>query len=304
MPEPMNILKRLLKGLILVLIVVACEEEITLELNEDENRRIVVEGRLTNELKIQQIRITQTSSYFQHEPTPVPEGIQAYILEEGSGNQYPLTQSNDSASIFETGLMAGRIGENYSLVIEHGDQQYTATSHLDSIVRIDSLMYDYKLESFFGYTFGTYYISIAAYEPPPAGNYYKFDIYINDTLITDDIYESVFANDFMIDGTYLDSTVIYNIPQEWITLDTNRIKVAAISISEDEFTFYMDMMTETFGSGSIFSGPPANISTNIINTSGGTDGVGFFGASARVVKEIIMPMVHDPSTNNPYMEGF
>lgn len=282
----------------------ACEEEIYMELNEDQNRRIVVEGRITNEFKRHQIRITETSSYFRHEPAPVPENVQAYILEESTGMHYSLTKSLDSASIFETDLMTGIVGDNYSLVIQKDDQQYMATSHLDSLLRIDSLYYNYKLESFFGYTFGSYYITISAFEPLPSGNFYKIDIYLNDTLITNRVDESVYVDDFMINGTFFDSLTIYGIPQEWITLETNRIRVEAISISEKEFDFIIELMTETFGGNSIFSGPPANISTNIINTSGGIDGVGFFGASAKTVREIVVPKVHDPATNNDLIEHY
>ena len=67
------------------------------------------------------------------------------------------------------------------------------------------MKYDYELYSYFGYTFGVYNILLSAFEPPPEGQFYKMDFYINDTLFTNELAESIYQSDFLINNTYLDT---------------------------------------------------------------------------------------------------
>ena len=281
----------------------SCEEEVTLELNTPENQRIVVEGRIISVPVYQQIRITKTLSYFDNELAPPLIGAEVYLIEQGSGQEYPMTLSNDSLGIYETERFDGHFGETYTLIINDHDQSYKATAYLDTVPVIDSLTFQYQLLSFFGFRYGIYVIKMSAYEPPPEGQYYRIDIYLNDTLITNTILEQVYMSDFLINDRYLDEVEIYNMPQERIRLDTNRIRVIMYSISEEEINFLNDFLTETYGNGSIFSGPPANIQSNIENTTGGLDGMGFFSASGVSSIESVLIKEHNDSTNNPFYNG-
>jgi hypothetical protein len=89
------------------------------------------------------------------------------------------------------------------------------------------------------------------------------------------------------------------IPQEEIFLDTNQVRVEMYSISREEFDYNNAFIAESYANGSIFSGPPANIPSNLINSSGGLDGLGFFGASSITELEMILYKQHNDSTNNP-----
>ncbi len=280
----------------------SCEEEVKLELNSPENQRIVVEGRITNELRYQQIRITKTLSYFENELAPPLTDAEVYIVEEGSKRQFSLTLSDDALGIYETERFAGRFGETYSLIINHDDQSYKATSYLDTVPLIDSLTFEYQYLSYFGFRFGIYTFKISAYEPPPEGQFYRIDIYINDTLITDEVAETIYLSDFQINDRYLSEIEIYSLAQERIKLDTNIVRVDLLSVSEEEIDFLGELISETYGNGSIFSGPPANIQSNIKNTSGGLDGMGFFSASGITSIESVLLKEHNDSTNNPFME--
>ena len=72
-----------------------------------------------------------------------------------------------------------------------------------------------------------------------------------------------------------------------------------ISISKEENEFINAFNNESQNGGSIFSGPPANIPSNLKNISGGLEGLGFFGASAKTTKEMILIKKHKSSTNDP-----
>lgn len=280
----------------------SCEEEVTLDLNTPENQRIVVEGRIISAFVNQNVRITKTLSYFENELAPPLTDAEVYLIEEGSGREFPMTLSDNSQGIYETESFAGRFGETYSLVINDHDQSYKASAYLDIVPLIDSLTYEYQYVSFFGFSYGIYTLKISTYEPPPEGQYYRIDVYLNDTLFTDDIFESVYLSDFQINDRYLSEVEIFDFPQERINLDTNRIRIIVYSVSEDEINFLNEFISETYGNGSIFTGPPSNIQSNIKNTSGGLDGVGYFSASGVCSIESVLIKEHDESTNNPFYE--
>ena len=130
---------KLLSWLLIVIIpyiLFSCKEEIPLELNEDENIRIVVEGRITDELKSHKIRLTKSASYFSNERVPPLLDADVYIIEENSETRYDLTLVNDSMGFYETIEFSGTIGETYSLNINHEGESYIATAYLDTVPEI------------------------------------------------------------------------------------------------------------------------------------------------------------------------
>jgi hypothetical protein len=291
----------LLFSLSIASLFVSCEEEIDLELNDQENQRIVVEGRITNEFRHHQVRLTKTLSYFEHELVPPLLGADVFITEEGTGNSFPLSLINDSLGIYETILMAGKTGERYSLNIQYDEEEFIATAQLDTLPAFDSLKYEYVVYQYFGMKFGMYVLKSSFYEPPPEGSIYRLDVFLNDTLYTDGLSGAVYFDDFQTNDMYWPEIEIYAIPQERIRLDTNRVRLEMYSISRDEYNFLAAFFAESF-SGFIFSGPPANIPTNVKNTAGGIDGVGFFAASGKSTIEIELIKEHDESTNNPFYD--
>jgi hypothetical protein len=245
----------------------------------------------------QVIRITRSLSYFNNQPAPVPSGAEVYVIEESTGTRFDLSLIQDSIGLFSTERMRGKVGSEYSLIINDGDASYKATSLLDTVAQMDSINYEYEFFDYF--KFGFYKIRMSAYEPPPLGDIYMFNIYKNDTLVNDRLFETPYQDDILFNDSYLANVEIIYIPQEEIFLDTNTIRVEMLSISEDEFNYNNNFLNETYGNGSIFSGPPANIPSNIKNTSGGIDGLGFFGASSVISLSMTLIKEHDESTNNP-----
>jgi hypothetical protein len=285
-------------AVLFIAIGISCQEEITIDLNDQRNQRLVVEGRLTNEIKNHTVRLSRTLSYFDSQQAPAVTNADVYILEEGTGTHYDLTLSNDTFGYYQTGLIRGKVGETYTLVVLDGSDEYEATAYLDTVAQMDSINYIYEYMESTWYSQGYYIIRMSAYEPAPVGNIYMFYLYINDSLYNDALSETPYANDIFFNDSYLPNIELAYIPQEAITHDTNTFKVLMLSISEEEFNYNNTFLQESYNGGSIFSGPPANIPSNLKSTSGGLDGLGFFGASSVSVKEMMLYKEHNDSTNN------
>lgn len=286
-----------LPGVIILFILLSCREEISLELNDAETERIVLEGRLTNELIVHSFRLTKTASYFSNERVPPLLEAEVYIIEENSETRYDLALVDDTLGYYETIEFSATIGETYTFNINYDGESYQAASYLDTVPEIDSINYVYEYVSYEEQ--GYYKIRMSAYEPPPLGDIYMFNIYINDTLFNDQLIMTPYADDLFFNDIYLANIEIMWLPQEEIIFDTNHVFVEMLSISEEEYDYNGAFITETYYSGSIFNGPPANIPSNLECTTGGIDGLGFFGASAVVTSEMILYKEHDDSTNDP-----
>jgi hypothetical protein len=281
----------------------SCEEKIDIELNEPDQERIVVEGRITNEVKNHWVRLTKTLSYFANQQAPALIADDAYILEEGTGRRINLSpyEYEDVNGIYITEETAGRIGETYTLVLNVGDDIYKASDYMDTISPIDSAGYKYEYSKY--WEVGYYLLNISAYEPPPVGHNYMFNLYLNDTLYNEELGETPYVSDLLYNDIYLENIDVFYIPQEEIIDSSYHVRIEMLSISEDEYTYNNTFLQETYNNGSIFSGPPANVPSNLNSTNGGIDGVGFFGAASITSIEFILTKQHDDSTNDPEYES-
>ena len=112
-------------------------------------------------------------------------------------------------------------------------------------------------------------------EPPTAGDYYQWELYIDGIHESDTLRKKSFVSDEFINGSYVANAPIYQIDESKIVNDTSVIKLQMLSISKEEYDFKIAVLLETDFSGAGFSGPPANIPSNVSNGA-----IGFFSASA------------------------
>jgi len=279
------------------IVLFSCEEEVSISTREDLPEKVVVEGRVTNEYKEHLFRLTSTSNYFDTNNINSSNISDAYIIEEGTSKIFSLQKVDTGVGYYKTEPFAGKIGENYNLQLIYKDENYSASAYLNSVAEMDSISYLYVNNIIYGGR--VYLIKMSATEPQPAGHIYTFNFYINDTLYNDELRLTSYQEDEFFNGLKLVDLDIAAIPQEEIKLDSNIIRVEMLSISRDEFNFNNAFLTETLGNGSIFSGPPADVPSNIKNNSSDNNGLGFFAASAIDVQEMILIKQHDDSTNDP-----
>jgi hypothetical protein len=181
----------------------------------------------------------------------------------------------------------GVSGREYTLTIEIENVTLTARDYLATVEPIDSIQVRPS-------TFGDskfLAVSIYSQETQGLGNYYKWDIFVNDTLLSD-VESLAFASDELVDGNYVDDAEIFvdfndperGYPRQLKYMDT--VLVHQISISEFAYNFYYQMQQQSFGGG-LFSVPPANIRSNFIS-SDGKDVLGIFTAQDVSVSNIVI----------------
>lgn len=275
----------------------SCTERIKISTHEGESH-LVIYGYITTELTHQAIQISRSNSFFAENK---PDGISnATVSIQTGAYTVPMREQSPGSGLYLSDVpFAGVEGESYTLHVSldfDGDgvaEEYTASSYLPHAVRLDSI--GLQVSSAFK---DMAEIVVFGELPDNERNYLSFHAYKNRQIINDSL-----INSFIIDDKYLGTKNINGIPcffldqeEEESIIDTGDLITLRIDVlNEDYAHFLMNGADEVSGKNPIFSGPPANIESNIRQT-GNTPKiplVGFFSAfsgreSSTVVKEELM----------------
>lgn len=271
----------------IVFIIAACEDVIEVDLSNEYDNLMAVEARITTEDNPWVYFYTSQNVALDKSYDGI-SGARVFIADDAQpSNTVQLVES-----VLKNGLYTIPAGENYygmtgreyTVRIEYKGVTITARDNLSRVEPIDSIQVRASLRGdkrFLGiFTYGK--------ETPGPGNFYKWDIYINDTLLNESRF-MIFANDEQVDGNYVGSFEIFTDfhdpkkPEDRILKYLDNVYVKQLSISKEAYFFYYQMFSQSMTGGS-FSVPPANIRGNF-SSSDGKNVLGIFTA-------------HDVSTSN------
>jgi hypothetical protein len=261
-------------SIILFSVFVSCEEAYDIGLDYANTNRLVVEGSITNEHKIHSVTLSRTGEFLSNERTNRVLNASVQITD---GDTIINLYDNDNDGSYDTDReLAGKINHIYTLniTLENGEQ-YSAFDTLRPIVPLDSISYEYKKS---GIPFSddyVYNVNIYVQEPPEPNQYYQWELYFDGVHQTDTINTKRFESDELVNGTYFQSWTVFEIEDYRIENEETEVTLQMLSISKEKIEFYYAILLETDYSGSMFSGPPANVPSNISNGA-----IGHFSASA------------------------
>lgn len=264
------------------LVVIACEDPIDWNVSNDQIK-LVIQGRVTNEFKMHKIELTQTADYFNSD-TPAPvEGADVTITDGEAIFQY---SESEPGVYWSEVAFAGEVGKDYSLSINLqsplGESSiYGATSTLLPPMNVDSL---YHIKQPFDDGGGldeevgvlpdsVYILGIFGQEVEEVSNGYLFEVFVNEELETNTIFDvGTFTDDFL-EGLYLEDFLVYEVG---IGEAEDSVTMFMYSLEPDYIAFVQSIILESEGSEPLgLSGPPANVIGNISN-----GGLGYFYAAS------------------------
>lgn len=255
------------------LLAVSCKDKIDVDLQSLSQRLIVVEGMITDQPGPHYIKLSYSADYFYNQETPRVTGADVRISWADTSIQ--LTEVDTVPGLYQTTQeFAGQAGETYSLsVMDVFGQRVTASCYLASVSPIDSVNIDYYVEPFSGDKY--YRVNLNAQEPAGKGDNYFFSVYVNDTLVSDTVYNQTAVVDDYYDGEYLADFSVFYFEAERVKTDTFSVRTEMYSAPRAYIDFIYGVQNITIYSGTIFSVTPANPRTNLSE-----GGWGFFLASA------------------------
>ena len=249
----------------------SCEDVIDVKLSDENLNLIGCEASITtqeqpNVFLYKSLRVNEDVAY------PGISGAVVTLSDDATPANLITLQENSSKpghySVPEGKSYLGIAGREYTVTIKTTDLTLTAKDKLAKVEPIDSMVVEPSLRGnkrFLGiFTYGK--------EPKGLGNYYKWDVYVNDTLIHDADRISI-ASDEFVDGNYISKLEVFtdfydtSKPEDRLLRLKDTIQVRQTSISEFVYNYYFQVVNQS-STGGLFSVPPANIKSNFTSSDG------------------------------------
>jgi hypothetical protein len=253
--------------------IMSCTEVIDIELDST-YRRLVVEGEVTSDSLRHGVLLSTTSDYFSNEPSPKVSG--ALVELEFDGMRLVLVEQDTAAGLYlSPEAFRGNIGTTYRLSINQVDvngdgamETYHAECTMPGGVRFDSI----SLAYFSFYFISGYQVLMYALDPP-SRDWYGLKFWKNSDLLTDTLIKYSVQPDDFYNGTYL----FYDIPIGFyndadpreVLLPGDTVTLEVDCIDQSYYNFVTDAQLEIWGHNPLFSGPAANVRSNIDNGARG-----------------------------------
>jgi hypothetical protein len=258
-------------GLLFLLLFTSCEDVIEVKLNDENLNLIGVEAEITTQDE-PTVFLYQTLKVNQGETYPGISGALVTVSDNASPvNSIILVEDQQKKGLYRVPhnvSYLGVAGREYTLTIQTQGTTLTAKDKLTRVDPIDSMKVfpsERGNKMFLGvFTYGQ--------EPKGVGNFYKWDVYVNDRLINDADRLAI-ADDEFVDGNYISKLEIFTDfhdikkPEERMIKLHDTIVVKQTSISKFAYNFYFQMINQST-TGGLFSVPPANIKSNFTSADG------------------------------------
>lgn len=253
----------------LIFLFSGCERVIDVDLNEA-GAQIVIEGNLSYNNSVLEVKITKTESYF-NKTSAVRVENAIVELTAPDGTKTEVNHIKDG--IYKTDKRRFKNDAEYVLSVETEGVKYTAKSRLHRAVNIDSLSYEYQRDMHF-FNEG-YNVSLYIADPPDEKNFYRVKLYKNEKLFNKSS-DIILFDDVGLNG----KGIRINLRRRVFDYG-DTVKVELYTIDEAAW-LYFSTLKETTGSNAA-SPAPSNPISNFNNGA-----LGYFSAWSVSRKEIII----------------
>jgi hypothetical protein len=267
----------------------SCTEIVDIELDSTYTR-LVVYGTITTDSAHHEVTLTTTTDYFFGEAPPPVDS--ATVTVTYGNTTVTLQHSIERPGIyFFPEAIRGVPGTQYDLLVEDVDinqdgitETYSASTVMPGIVPPDSI----TLQKFISPFFSGYQVAIWSPDPPEV-NYYNFKLWRNKELLNKRLSDYNVQPDDLFPDNYIPGLPIGFLnddDEDEMVLPGDTVMLELNSITGEYYNFIVEAQNEIFGNNPLFSGPPANVSTNIENGA-----VGIFTAYSieRIIKIVPVP---------------
>ncbi|MFY0652679.1 MAG: DUF4249 domain-containing protein [Cyclobacteriaceae bacterium] len=273
--------------LLVLSIMIACEESINLELPLGQER-VVISGWITDNPEPYEVKVSKTVSFNDQETNPNISGAEVYVLDHNFV-RYDFEETH-LKGIYRSdpNELVGIPGYGYTLHVRlpDGTKFTSLRERLNPVPKLDTV--------FFGTSFDpilpisdpeakVFFVRGSVMDIADTKNFFRWKLYVNDTL-RDNPEELVIFDDKFTDGNTFETKVTDILLRKGDTL-----RLEHWSLSERAFDYYSLLISQIFEDQIGPSTPPSPVKGNISNDSEPSELVlGFFGASQIEVKTAVV----------------
>lgn len=247
----------------------ACTEPIDIELDSTYTR-LAVEGYITTDSIKHYVILSLTSDYFSNVESP--RVSDAFVELTYDGETLQLVENDSVPGLYETPYaFRGSIGTTYDLDISQLDvnndgeeDRYHASSTMPGGAELDHIELQYYNEPYWS----GYGVSMYASHPLEQRDWFAFKLVKNGILLTTTLYDMYILSDDLYDSGYFPGYPVGYLSDsesEQVTIPGDTITLEFNCIDEAYFNFISGAQWEIYGYDPLFSGPSANVASNLSN---------------------------------------
>ena len=275
--------------LLSIILLTACEKEITLTLPSPENQ-LVVEGRLERvqgqSTQRHTIILSKVNDYFDNEQTPrVTDAI--VTVREPSGVTHAFVHGTAKPGTYVNTTLVPTDELTYTLHIEWNNELYEATETFTNVAEIERIYQQFEEENLF--EDGGIKVAIDFTDPSGTGDNYLWELFLDgENVLVPDPGNSgnIVATDKFFDGETVEG---YFPNEEKVFTPGQQVLVRQIGISRNQYDYLFILLEQTGQTGQLIDVPAAPIRGNVRNlTNPGKPALGYFGVSEISEKLIII----------------
>jgi len=275
--------------LVSIILLTACEKEITLTLPSPENQ-LVVEGRLERvqgqSTQRHTIILSKVNDYFDNEQTPrVTDAI--VTVREPSGVTHAFVHGTAKPGTYVNTTLVPADELTYTLRIEWNNELYEATETFTNVAEIERIYQQFEEENLF--EDGGIKVAIDFTDPSGTGDNYLWELFLDgENVLVPDPGNSgnIVATDKFFDGETVEG---YFPNEEKVFTPGQQVLVRQIGISRNQYDYLFILLEQTGQTGQLIDVPAAPIRGNVRNlTNPGKPALGYFGVSEISEKLIII----------------
>lgn len=262
----------------------ACETVVDLDLPTSE-ARLVVDGQITNQPDVNQVRLSTTLPYFDS-TTNTAVSQATVLLTDDHGRLDTLKETPAGSGVYRIEA-PGQIGFVYTIEIftPEGLRFRSEPEMLTAVAPIDSIYYRVD-EATDPDEQDEYTVLLDARETPNERNFYRWRMAVNGKFRQAPL-DLFYASDDFLDGNDVIGFQVSGDP----VYAGDTLLVEQISISEPYFEYLDLIWQQTAIVGGIFDSPPAPIKGNIYQLDDrNAPAYGYFNASAiERISDVVQP---------------
>jgi phosphotransferase system IIB component len=275
---------------VISVLAVGCTENIDNIQLDTTRPRLVVEGYISTDTTRQMVKLSKLGDALKQDPIQVVSNA-LVTISDGTKTFNLAEDATKKGTYFTAPDVYGVPGRTYTLNIRNVDinndktmEEYSAISLLKRLNPIDSvhLVYNNTNPRFINWS-----VNLYTMDPGQGRNFYLIKVIKNSILLTDSVFKYSIGDNSGFEGKYYNGFPVYNLREERKDERVSRgdtVKVELYGITEDYFSFIYSYITDYYPKVPIFSGPSANIPSNIKPTD---DAVGIFTAYSVKRKSVI-----------------
>ncbi len=266
----------------------ACTERIDIELDSTPGR-LVVEGAVTTDFLRHHVDLSITSDYFSNEPAPP---VRDALVELSFGNESMILSEDEAVPGRYKAAIAfsGIPGTSYKLDISQLDmdqdgeeEHYHASGTMPGGPELEHI----ELRYYSTPVISGYAVFMYASHPPEQRDWFGFKLIKNSDMLTDSLMKYTVLSDDLFDSGYFPG-----MPVGYLSDDDPRqaihsgdtVTFELNCIEQAYYNFVTEAQLEINAKYPLFSGPPANVISNIDNGAMGIFAVYSIQRSSLIVE--------------------